>query len=711
MSDQKNSLKSDPRTTRTPLELLYRVSHELASALDLTAVFKKVLSLTIETIGAYSGSMIILDDHGKPIDSAIIYGDQLIHHTTQQLQATLDNGLAGWVVKNGESALITDTSKDERWLQRPDDDQTTLGAKSVVAVPIKAREKLVGVATFTQREPDLLDQEDLNLARAIADQAGVAVLNARYYAQTRRQARVMTALAQSARAITSSIQFNEVLNSILSQIQEALQVEAVTLALLDDETGDLEYKAAIYRDYSAKPEILGKKIPLGKGVIGWVAQYGKRTVIPDVSIDPRFDPLYNIHPDFIPRAIASAPIRLRGKVIGVLEAINPERGKFSSDALLVLTGIGSLAGSSIQNAQLFAELKAAHNRYHTLFENSIDPILITDLDGDILEANQPTIQFSLYSMETLLNMNVSDLHQEPHGKRGYAPDGILAEESNSYESRLTAADGSTYPVQITVHPIQIEEKQRLQWIFRDISERRELDQLRDDLTSMIYHDLRAPLANVISSLDVLSATVGENARPEVQSLFDIANRSTKRIQRLTRSLLDINRLEAGQSVIDPESVSPYIIVENALNVLRPLADNKEQTLDFLVPEDISPVYADRDMIERVVINLLQNAIKFTPQNGEIEIGANQVANMVQLWIKDNGPGVNPQSKDTIFQKFTRLHSDEGPKGLGLGLAYCRLAVEGHGGKIWVDNVPEGGSVFAFTLPVPPPEKPENNHLE
>jgi PAS domain S-box-containing protein len=708
MMENPNKPQEQPTdTTRTPLELLYRVSHELATALDLPAVFQKVLSLSIETIGAFSGSMIILDDQGKPVDSAIIYGGRVIHHTTQQLQATLEQGLAGWVVRNQQAALVSDTRTDERWLHRPDDDESASGAKSVVAVPILARDRLVGVATFSHHEPNVLNEQHLDLAQAIADQAGVAVLNARLYEESKRQARVMTALAKSARAMTSSIQLDSVLNNILHQIKDALQVEAVTLALLDEENQEVEYRAAIYKNYPARPDILGKRIPLGKGVVGWVAQHGKRTVIPDISKDPRFDPDYNIHPDFIPQAIASAPIRLRRKVIGVLEAINPENGEFGSDALLVLTGIGSLAGSSIQNAQLFEELQAAHNRYHTLFENSIDPIVITDLQGHILEANQPTIHMSQYALDRILSMHIWDLHEMNPENTGDNFSLTIEEDARDYESNLQTAQGDQIPIQVTVHTIQIDDKQRLQWIFRDITERKELDQLRDDLTSMIYHDLRAPLANVISSLDVLSATVAVDAKPEVRSLFDIATRSTKRIQRLTKSLLDINRLEAGQPVIEPKPVVPTLITENALKALKPVAKNKQQTVHIQVPDDLPPVLVDGDMIERVVINLLQNAIKYTPQQGEIELGAVRVEDTIKFWVKDNGPGIAPQAKDTIFEKFTRLHAEEGPKGLGLGLAFCRLAVEGHGGKIWVDNLPEGGSQFSFTLPIAPPEDVES----
>ncbi|MBS1249101.1 MAG: hypothetical protein MAG431_00674 [Chloroflexi bacterium] len=241
--------------------------------------------------------------------------------------------------------------------------KTATGPKSVVAVLVLVRDKLVGVATLSHPEPMALTEEHLNLFQAIADQAGVAVLNARLYDESRRQARVMTALAQSAKAMTSSIHLEQVLNNILKQIQDALQVDAVALALVDHESQEMEYEAVIRHGSPVTPKSLGKRFPLGKGIIGWVAKHRQRALIPDVSEDPRYDPEFSIYPEFTPTAIACAPVRLRGDVIGAIEAILYE-GAFGPDALMVLSGISNLAGSSIQNARLFEELQVAHNRYH-----------------------------------------------------------------------------------------------------------------------------------------------------------------------------------------------------------------------------------------------------------------------------------------------------------------------------------------------------------
>jgi signal transduction histidine kinase len=217
---------------------------------------------------------------------------------------------------------------------------------------------------------------------------------------------------------------------------------------------------------------------------------------------------------------------------------------------------------------------------------------------------------------------------------------------------------------------------------------------------MIYHDLRSPLANIVSSLDVLNTMVDfDKEDPTVYSLVDIAVRSTKRIQRLTHSMLDINRLEAGQPVIDKNPASLKSLLEESIDAHKPIIQNKKLEVILDIPEKTPTVFINWDMIQRVAINLIENALKYTPPNGLIKIGTKQSTNNVRVWVQDSGPGIPEKYRQSIFDKYTRLHGKGDGKGYGLGLAYCRLAVEGHGGKIWAENKPGGGSIFTFTLPI------------
>jgi len=683
-------------TSRASLELLYAISREVTSALDLRTVLERVLKLSMENTGAVNGSLIVLDESGEPFESIIIVGKQLIENTTEQLKLTLERGLAGWVVRNKQGVLIPDTSQDERWLRRPDDDESRTGAKSAISVPLFVRDQLAGVMTLVRPAPGTFASHQLALLQAIADQAGIAVLNARLYDESLRKARVMTALAESAAVITASLELKEVLRRILEQIRLALRVEVVSLALIDGSGERLKFLASSAGDVNT---IIGLELDLGEGIAGWVAKTGQGVIIPEVKEEPRFAPDIDWITGFTTKAIACAPLRSRGNVIGVLEAINPIDNRFSPDALEVLTGIGSLAGTTIDNARLFEQLQAAHHRYQELFEDSIDSILITDWNGRVLEANRQTEITSGFEKDHLLDLAIGQLHLIDYEKVGLGFEHLQTGETISYESELHSRGGKKIPIQVHVRSVLINGQTNLQWILRDITERKNLDRMREDLISMIYHDLRSPLSNIVSSLDVLNAMLAPEGDPAYNSLLNIAMRSTERIQRLTNSLLDMNRLESGQPVVNRFATSLHLLVRDALDAIAPTAESKNLTIHPDLPEGLPLVLVDADMIRRVLINLLDNAVKYSPPDEDITVTASQADSWMLLTVQDSGPGISAEDRERIFDKFTRLSSTRDAQGFGLGLAYCRLAVEGHGGKIWVDSAPGQGSRFCLTLPL------------
>jgi len=680
--------------TRALLELLINVSREVATALDLRTVLQRLLFAAIQYVGGERGSIVVLDDMGKPVDATIVYGKQFHDHTTQQLKETVERGLAGWVMQHRKSALVPDTSKDDRWLRRADDSAENSGAKSAICVPLMAREKLVGVLTLVHSTPNAFTEEHLDLMKTIADQASVAVLNARLYTESQRTARIMSALAEGAAAINTSLEMSDVWRRILNQTMQALQVETVALAMIDSVSNELVFQAAAGNNSGNIP---GRRIPAGQGLVGKVVSGGRGLVIPIVKYEMRFTEVDKFG-GIEARAIAIAPIQSQGKVIGVVEAINPISGAFDPDAMVVMTGLGSLAGTTIQNSQLFERLQDAHHHYRELFEDSVDTILITDWEGKILEANRQAVKLSGYTVDVLHSMNIGQLHDINWSKTGEKFESLKRDLECNYESSIRRQDDAVTPIEVHARRVEFEETDSIQWILRDITERKELDSLRDDMTSMIYHDLRSPLGNIVSSLEMMSGLMPSDET--LNTMLNIARNSTARIQRLVNSLLDINRLEAGQQIVDQNSVDPILLVREAIRDVEPGANGRQQTLINKATSVLPLIWVDVDMIHRVFINLMENAIKFTPVEGRIEIGAQTLDGLfVRFWVRDNGPGISPNDQERIFDKFTRLRGKDRPGGLGVGLAFCRLAVLGHGGKIWIESEIGKGTTFWLTLPV------------
>jgi NtrC-family two-component system sensor histidine kinase KinB len=518
-------MANDPK--QSSLELLYNITRELSMSLDLRSVLPRILSLSMENVSGERGSIIVFDENGKPINGVIFFGTRQVESSLEELNATVEHGLAGWVVRNSEAALLTDTSKDLRWMRRPDDTQMRSGPKSAICVPLKARDHLVGALTI----------------------------------------------------------------------------------------------------------------------------------------------------------------------------VHSQVGFFTNEHLELMQTIAGLAGISVENAQLFERLEQAQKRYRELFENTIDPILISDWESKILETNRQACRVSGYERTTLVGMLVADLHTINREKTGDSMQLLTNGSLVTYESELRTQSGATIHEEVYVHPTHIDGRDYLQWLLRDITERKNLAALQDDLTAMIYHDLRSPLANVISSLDMLRSMLPAGEDASVNSLLEIADHSTQRMQRLVSSLLDIRRIEAGQPINRQELVPLTSLINEACKTLQPLVRSRDQHLIVTLPENFPPAWVDEDMIRRVVINLLENASKYSPPGDQIKVSAQQEGDWVKFSVKDSGPGIPLVDQERIFHKFVRLKADGSAKGLGLGLTFCRLAINAHGGRIWVDSQPPHGSQFNFTLPL------------
>jgi signal transduction histidine kinase len=184
----------------------------------------------------------------------------------------------------------------------------------------------------------------------------------------------------------------------------------------------------------------------------------------------------------------------------------------------------------------------------------------------------------------------------------------------------------------------------------------------------------------------------------LNSLFSIAHRAASRLSRLVDSLPDLRRLESGEVRLNRAPADLDAVLIEALEQVQPNAQAKGLSLARVPGPALPVVPVDAELVRRVVTNLLDNAVKYTPSTGTITLSGAAVPHQVTVTVRDTGPGVPPEEQQRIFDKFTRVQRQSTPQGLGLGLAFCKLAVEAHGGRIWVESGPEGGAAFHFTLP-------------
>lgn len=227
----------------------------------------------------------------------------------------------------------------------------------------------------------------------------------------------------------------------------------------------------------------------------------------------------------------------------------------------------------------------------------------------------------------------------------------------------------------------------------------ELRVLKDNLVHMIVHDLRSPLQGITGYVELLQMELSVEETKH-KRWFASIRRNAHTLQGMVTNLLDLNRLESGKMPLSLELVSTRELAMQATTDVEHLTEK----LRLLVTDetDGSSVRCDRELIQRVLQNLIHNAIKYTPQQGTIELIFEQDEDFLRFSVEDEGPGVAPENQIRVFDKFFRIGADTGEHrrySTGLGLAFCRLAVEAHGGEIGVESDGESGSVFWFTLPL------------
>jgi two-component system sensor histidine kinase KdpD len=226
--------------------------------------------------------------------------------------------------------------------------------------------------------------------------------------------------------------------------------------------------------------------------------------------------------------------------------------------------------------------------------------------------------------------------------------------------------------------------------------RAETEQLRNSLLSSVSHDLRTPLAVITGATSTLLGPAGPKDESARRELLETAHEESQRLSRLVRNLLEMTRLESGGLAVHKDAQPLEEVIGAALDRMDDRLRGREVHVD--VPRNLPLVPLDPVLIEQVLINLLENAIRHTPAASPIDVSARAADGRIEVDVADRGPGVPTQDAERVFDKFYRAREGEGG-GVGLGLTICRGIVQAHGGRIWVEDRPGGGAVFRFTLPL------------
>ena len=366
-------------------------------------------------------------------------------------------------------------------------------------------------------------------------------------------------------------------------------------------------------------------------------------------------------------------------------------------------------------------LRQSEERFRLLVSGVKDyGIFMLDPEGRVASWNTGAERINGYQANEILGQSFS---------RFYTPEDI-AQNKPAEELRVAATesrvedegwrvrkDGSRFWASVVITAVRGERGELLGFskITRDVTERKQIQEdlvrakeeaersnkFKDQFLSTMSHELRTPLNAVLGFSDLLTEERYGPLNDRQRRYVTHIHTGGQHLLRLINDILDLSKIEAGRLQLAIESVLVKTSFDEVVDSLRPLADKKSQTLVQQASSDLS-VRADATRFKQVLMNLLGNAIKFTPEGGKIELAAHQLGEVVRVEVRDSGPGIPPEEQQRIFEAFYRLsQTDKAPEGTGLGLAITRRLVELHGGYLGLESQPGSGSCFYFTLPTVP----------
>jgi len=411
------------------------------------------------------------------------------------------------------------------------------------------------------------------------------------------------------------------------------------------------------------------------------------------------------------RGYAGIPLLHRHGSLGTMSVFCRRPNVISPRRIVLLEALGRQVATAVTNARLFQETVNERQRLLTLIESSRDGIVLIDLEERVLVINSHALEFMRLS-GTPDEWRDRGLAEALGVLSNYAPEAVEKTSQEvaraQGESAVSSEWECTMPpriIQWTNLPVVADDRLlgRL-LVMRDVTEERMLTRMRSDLVHTMVHDLRNPLTGISTALKLLDAKLAGKLTPAQHRLMEIADGAAERMIDLVAGILDVSQLESGQMPIRPGPLPLRRLVDETVALEAPIAISNRLKLRSSVPDDLPLVYADVDLIRRVLQNLVGNAVKFTPPGGQVEVRAAEWVEpdeerrqgAVCVSVIDTGPGVPSELRPSLFQKFAAGQQEE--HGTGLGLAFCRLAVEAHEGRIWVESEEGQGAAFHFTLP-------------
>jgi PAS domain S-box-containing protein len=674
------------------------ISEAALGHLDLDGLLANLLDGVRKVMHADTAVALLLDEESEELVARWSRG--LEEEVEAGKRVPLGRGFAGRVAAERRPIFIPDVSQAD--LVNPM--LAEKGLQSLLGVPLLVEGRLLGVLHVGTMQSRVFREQDERTLQLLADRVSLAIEQSRLYEGERAAGRRLEFLAQA----------SELLGSTLDYATALQRLSALAVPYLGDwclvdmvaGSGRLERLAVAHLDPERRAAAgFQERFPLDSDSPhgpGRVVRTGRPELIPEVTDDhlrkaSRGDEkLLQALRRIGMTSLMSLPLLARGRVIGALTLLSdrPER-LFNETDLALAEEVARRAAVAVDNALLFDEAERRGDAARVL-EHIADGVFLLDADGIVRLWNR--------AAEAVTLLSAADVVGKPAAEAipGWPQ---IVERVSLASAPAAATRAETVPLQLPDRELWlsitgVSFAEGTVYAFRDLTEERALDELRSDFVSTVSHELRTPLAAIYGAALTLQRADLRLEGEQRDKLLAMISDESDRLARTVNDILWASRLDAARLQLsigshDPEELTRTVI--EAARVHKPA----EVELSLSLEPGLPPVAADPDKVRQVLTNLVDNAIKYSPDGGPVEVRVTRRDHALRFSVRDEGLGIAQSEQRRIFDKFYRVDPNltRGVGGTGLGLYICRELVRRMNGQIWVDSREREGSLFTFELPV------------
>lgn len=687
------------------LSLIERIAQQISSALDRDELINNVLESARQATQADMAALALLteDDKFRIIGQELIDGEWYEYSATQPKE----QGIIGYVALSGQSQRLSAPANEAR--------ETEGVYLSSLAVPLKKDQQVIGVLSVESVRPDFFTEEQESFLHNLAGHAVISIENARLLEEREYQIETLTKLRQLSLQLSNALEKKDVTEAVLRTAVIILQGKGAALYDYDSEQNTLKILSSLMLEngsYTNTP----LRVP--DSVLKQVVETGGMQIIENIRENADYLD-YPLAEEVNYASLLVVPIKRGAQVQELLCISFGKQRHFQERDLSTIELLAIQIAAHVENAWLLEKIRTANYRMRAILDATRDGVLMLDRDGFLRDANLSASRMLGIDLADKIGVNfpIMLMEQTHSGTGNVLVDmarilRLEPERITQREFELKAKGVSLHIEEVATPVIDINGNiiGRL-LVFRDITEEKSLTEYRNEITHMVVHDLKGPLASIITSLDfglILLKTDEFKDNPIIDMLMtslEVSLDSANSLLHLVESILDIAKLERDELPLKQVPASLKNMAQEAYKRLSNSINEANIQVEIDIPDNFALVNVDVDTVTRVLTNLLDNAVKYTKRRVQISAAPSRQRDRVIVRVSDDGRGIPEEERDKVFEKYRQI-SDNAPargrKGTGLGLTFCKLVAEAHNGRIWVEaEGPLPGACIALTLPIAP----------